>query len=98
LTIFEAENLSDLGLAEDFPVQIPVFIQTHCVRLAKEKAKCRATWQQGGNDFYGNVTIFYAVEANTVVWKDHYTIHRVSHRCRVRSAHPRTCPVHTRRR
>jgi secreted trypsin-like serine protease len=100
LTFERAEELAAVAFAEDFRHH---FIKASekrisCRRQAKPRVKCGVSWYQGGDDYYGTVTIFYAIRRNAVVWGDHYRINWVNDRCYFRSAHRASCKVHTRSR
>jgi secreted trypsin-like serine protease len=98
LSVDRAKELAAIAFAEDFGSR---FIkssekQISCRRLGKPKIKCGVAWYQGGNDYYGTVTVFYAIRKNAVVWDDHYKIHWVNDRCYFHSGHRAGCVVRTR--
>jgi hypothetical protein len=68
-----------------------------CERLAKARAKCGVTWFQGPNDYFGKVTVFYAIRRNVVLAGVHYTINWVNDHCYFHSGHPQSCKVQTKK-
>jgi V8-like Glu-specific endopeptidase len=68
-----------------------------CERLAKARAKCGVTWFQGPNDYFGKVTVFYAIRKNVVLAGVHYTINWVNDHCYFHSDHPQSCQVQTKK-
>jgi secreted trypsin-like serine protease len=68
-----------------------------CERLAKARAKCGITWFQGPNDYFGKVTVFYAIRKNVVLAGVHYTINWVNDRCYFHRGHPQSCKVQTKK-
>jgi secreted trypsin-like serine protease len=100
LTRERAEELSVLSLVEGFGTR---FIHGQeqafrCDRLAKARVKCGATWWQGPNDYFGTVTVFFAIRHNVVLAGVHYVVQWVDDQCYFHSGHPDACRVHTRRR
>jgi secreted trypsin-like serine protease len=98
LSFERAKELAGLSFAEDFRNN---FIKAtekaiSCRRVAKPRVKCNVNWFQGGDDYYGTVTIYYAIRKNAVVWGDHYRVHWVNDRCWFHSGHRSSCVVHTR--
>ena len=99
LSFERAKELAAIAFAEDFRDR---FIKSSeksigCRRVAKPRVKCGVNWYQGGNDYYGTVTIFYAIRKNAVVWGDHYAIHWVNDHCYFHSSHRSSCVVQTRK-
>lgn len=68
-----------------------------CERLAKARLKCGVTWFQGPNDYFGKITVFYAIRKNVVLAGVHYTINWVNDRCYFHSGHPQSCKVQTKK-
>jgi Trypsin len=98
LSIERTEELAGVAFAEDFRQQ---FIEASekriaCRRVDREKVKCGVAWFQGGDDYFGTVTIFYVVRQNTATWDDHYKIHWVNDRCYFHSGHRQSCVIRTR--
>jgi trypsin len=98
LSVERTKELAAIAFAEDFRQH---FIKASdkrisCRRASKSKVKCGVAWFQGGDDYYGTVTIFYSIRQNAVDWDDHYKIQWVNDRCYFRSGHRQTCKVHTR--
>ena len=98
LSFERAKELAAIAFAEAFRGK---FIKASeksigCRRVAKPRVKCNVNWFQGGNDYYGSVTIFYAIRKNAVIWGDHYRVHWVNDRCWFHSGHRSTCVVRTR--
>jgi secreted trypsin-like serine protease len=100
LTFSRAKDLSAIGFEEDFKYRFRKASEKRirCTRIAKEKVKCGVAWAQGGNDYFGTVTIYYAIRRNSVVWNDRYKIHWVDDHCWFHSGHRQTCVVRTRAR
>jgi secreted trypsin-like serine protease len=98
LTFERAKELAAVAVAEDFRSKFTRSSEKRisCRRLGKPRVKCTVGWYQGGNDYYGTVTIFYAIRGNAVIWDDHYKIHWVNDRCYFHSGHRASCVVHTR--
>jgi secreted trypsin-like serine protease len=99
LTSERSEEISGLAMEEAFG---PKFRHAQeksirCDRLAKARLKCGVNWFQGPNDYYGKVTVFFAIHRNVVLVGVHYTVHWVNDRCYFHSGHPRTCPIQTKR-
>lgn len=92
-----SEELSGLAMEEAFG---PKFLHgrektIRCDRLAKARLKCGVTWFQGPSDYFGRITVFYAIRHNVVLAGVHYTVHWVDDRCYFHSGHPQACPVQT---
>ncbi|HSS32079.1 MAG TPA: serine protease [Solirubrobacterales bacterium] len=98
LSFERAKELAGIAFAQDFRNKFVKASekQIGCRRQAKPRVKCNVNWYQGGNDYYGTVTIFYAIRQNAVVWGDHYKIHWVNDRCYFHSGHRASCVIHTR--
>ncbi|HET7443720.1 MAG TPA: serine protease [Solirubrobacterales bacterium] len=98
LSFERAQELAAIAFAEDFRNKFTKSSEKRisCRRLGKPRVKCTVGWYQGGNDYYGTVTIFYAIRENAVIWDDHYKIHWVNDRCYFQSGHRAGCVVHTR--
>ncbi|HUB99905.1 MAG TPA: serine protease [Solirubrobacterales bacterium] len=98
LSFERAKELAAIAFAEDFRAKFTKSSEKRisCRRLGKPRVKCTVGWYQGGNDYYGTVTIFYAIRENAVIWDDHYKIHWVNDRCYFHSGHRASCAVHTR--
>jgi secreted trypsin-like serine protease len=97
LSFPRAKYLSGLGLAEDFGYRFRRGIEKRigCVRIEREKVKCGVSWYQGGNDYYGTITVYFAIYHNTVVWNERYKIHWVDDHCWFLSGHRQTCVIRT---
>jgi V8-like Glu-specific endopeptidase len=68
-----------------------------CERLAKARAKCGVTWFQGPNDYFGKVTVFYAIRKNVVLAGVHYRVNWVDDHCYFHGGHPQSCKVQTKK-
>lgn len=100
LSFERTKELAAIAFAEDFGSH---FIKASekeisCRRVGKPRVKCGVNWYQGGNDYYGTITVFYAIRKNAVAWDDHYRIHWVNDRCYFHSGHRASCVIHTRTR
>ena len=100
LSVSRAKELAAVAFTHDFRQHF-----THaseqgisCKRRAKAKVRCRVTWYQGGNDYYGAVTVYYAIVHNTIGWGYAYTISWVNNHCYFYSGHRASCKVHTKQR
>ncbi len=94
-----SEELSALAMQEAFGGNF-----THgqeqtirCERLAKARAKCGVTWFQGPDDYFGKVTVFYAIRHNVVLAAVHYTINWVNDHCYFHTGHPQSCKIQTKK-
>ncbi|MGV1050291.1 MAG: S1 family peptidase [Solirubrobacterales bacterium] len=98
LSVERTKELSAIAFSEDFSHHFTKASdkRIRCRRLDKAKVQCGVAWYQGGNDYYGTVTVFYAIRKNAVDWGDHYRIHWVDDRCYFRSGHRQSCVIHTR--
>lgn len=67
-----------------------------CRRLGAARQKCELLWRFGPKVYFGTVTVFYALQQDTVAWGNSYIINRASIRC-LRSEHSDRCHVETRR-
>lgn len=97
LTRERSEELSFLAMEEAFG---PSFLhgqeQTiRCERLNKARLKCGVTWFQGPNDYFGRITVFYAIRKNVVLAGVHYKVNWVNDRCYFHGGHPQSCRVQT---
>ena len=100
LSTVRAKELIGFGFAHDFHKRFARGVEKRfaCKRRAKAKVKCRVSWYQGGNDYFGTVTVYYAVVGNTVTWNFTYTISWVNNHCYFYSGHRASCKIHTKRR
>lgn len=97
LTRERSEEISLLAMDEAFG---PKFAHgqekaVKCDRLTKSRLKCGVTWFQGPNDYFGRVTVFYAIRHNVVLAGVHYKVHWVNDHCYFHSGHPDSCKVQT---
>jgi secreted trypsin-like serine protease len=97
LTRERSEEISGLAMEEAFG---PKFVHgqektIRCQRLAKARLKCGVTWFQGPNDYFGKVTVFFAIRHNVVLAGVHYTVNWVNDRCYFHSGHPQSCRIET---
>lgn len=101
LSIPEAKLFALFGLAADFGRRF-LRGESHdiyaCDRIEREKVKCRVFWFQGGNDYGGTVTIYWAFDEDGTLWNYRYRIWWVNDYCWFRSGHRQSCRVHFRRR
>lgn len=97
LSVERTKELAAIAFAEDFRQHFTKASDKRisCRRASKSKVKCGVAWYQGGDDYYGTITVFYAIRKNAVVWDDHYKIQWVNDRCYFRSGHRASCTVHT---
>jgi secreted trypsin-like serine protease len=99
LTRERSEEISGIAMEEAFG---PKFLHgqektVKCDRLAKARLKCDVTWFQGPNDYFGNVTVFYAIRHNVVLAGVHYMVNWVNDRCYFHSGHPQSCRIETKK-
>ncbi len=97
LTRERSEEISGLAMEEAFG---SAFVHgqektVKCERLAKARMKCGVTWFQGPNDYFGKVTVFFAIRHNVVLAGVHYTVHWVNDQCYFHGGNPEACPVET---
>ncbi|MBS1887304.1 MAG: serine protease [Actinobacteria bacterium] len=100
LTRERSEELSGLAMEEAFG---QTFLhgqekQIRCTRLSNSKLKCGVTWFQGPNDYFGQITVFYAIRRNVVLAGVHYTVHWVNDQCYFHSGNRSACKVNTKQR
>jgi secreted trypsin-like serine protease len=69
-----------------------------CERQGKARLKCGVTWYQGANDYFGRVSVFYAIRHNVVLAGSHYAVHWVDDNCYFNSGDPESCQVHSKQR
>jgi len=95
-----AKELVRAGLGHDFGRRYTRSVEKRfgCKRRAKAKIKCKVSWYQGGNDYWGTVTVYYAIVGNSVGWFYRYTINWVNNHCYFYSGHRSSCKIHTKRR
>ncbi len=67
-----------------------------CRRLGPARQRCELLWRSGPKLYFATVTVFYALQQNTVAWGNSYVVRRASVRCLERDR-SRSCPVETRR-
>jgi secreted trypsin-like serine protease len=100
LTIRRAKSLASRGLGEDFRFRFRrgAGKRISCRRVEREKVKCGVSWYQGGNDYYGSITVYYLFGREAVYWDDRYVVHWVNDYCWFESGHRQSCVIHTKRR
>jgi secreted trypsin-like serine protease len=69
-----------------------------CEQVEREKVKCGVSWFYGPNDYFGTVTVYYAINRNAVVWNARYTVQWVNDRCWFHSGHRSSCEIHSKHR
>jgi secreted trypsin-like serine protease len=99
LTRERSEEISGIAMEEAFG---PKFLHGQektikCDRVAKARLKCGVTWFQGPNDYFGKVTVFYAIRHNVVLAGVHFTVNWVNDRCYFHSGNPQVCKVQTKK-
>jgi secreted trypsin-like serine protease len=97
LTRERSEELSGLAMEEAYG---ETFVKgqeqtIRCESLAKARAKCAVTWFQGPADYFGTISVFYAIRHNVVLAGVHYAVHAVNNQCYFHSGHKRSCPIET---
>jgi len=99
LTIPKAKTLVAQTLANSFGERFTHSFGTRvrCERAAPLRVRCGLAWFYGPNDYYGTVSVHYAVLRSSVVWKGQYAIHWVNDHCWFDSGDRSTCTVHVRR-
>lgn len=99
LTVAKAETLVIQTLVNAFGRRFSNGFGTRgrCERVERVKVKCGLAWFYGRNDYFGTVTVYYAMRRSSVIWNGRYTIHWVNDRCWFSSGHRAGCRVHTRR-
>ncbi len=98
LPIQFAEEIAIYGLSKDFQHRLPpgTPVQLGCLRLERAKVKCRISWHQDGNHYYGSATAFFAARPEGELWHYRYKIHWVDDHCRPFGRHRKACPIRTR--
>lgn len=96
LSLSDAKLYAFFGLAEDFRSRFlhGKGLGMRCRKIDREKAKCSVIWFQGPNDYYGTITIYYALAPESPFWEYRYRIHWVNDRCWFHSGHRASCPIH----
>jgi secreted trypsin-like serine protease len=99
LTRERAEEISGLAMEEAFG---PKFVHGQektikCERQAKARLRCGVTWFEGPNDYFGKITVFFAIRHNVVLAGVHYTLHWVNDRCYFHGGNPDACRVETKK-
>jgi hypothetical protein len=97
LAISDAKRFAAFGLAEDFRYRFfrGKYLEIRCGRVEREKVKCGVAWYQGGNDYYGTITIYYGLDREGGFWSYRYKIHWVDDYCWFYSGHRQTCVIRT---
>jgi secreted trypsin-like serine protease len=97
LTRERSEEISGIAMEEAFG---PKFVHGQeknikCERLSKARLKCGVTWFQGPNDYFGKITVFFAIRHNVVLAGVHYTVNWVNDHCYFHSGNPQSCRIET---
>ncbi len=100
LSVARTKELAGVGFAHDFRQRFTHASEKRiaCKRRAKAKVKCQVSWYQGGNDYYGTVTVYYSIVHNTIGWGFTYTVSWVNNHCYFYSGHRASCTIHTKQR
>lgn len=100
LGVGRAKELIFSGFAHDFRQRYTHSIERHtsCHRLGKAKVRCDVSWYQGGDDYWGKITVYYAVTHGGVGWFYRYTVNWVNNHCYFYSGHRSSCTIHTKQR
>jgi secreted trypsin-like serine protease len=73
--------------------------RTRCGRrIAPEKVKCRSSWFNGGDFFWGTITVYLAVRGDLITWDTRYRMRWVDEHCWFGSGNRRNCKIHHRTR
>jgi trypsin len=72
-------------------------LRTACRRSSAIRYSCGFKFSYSGNDYYGNIAVFYVYGAKgtKVFWTDKYMIHWVNDACYFHSGHRSSCAVYT---
>jgi secreted trypsin-like serine protease len=94
-----SEEITAIAMEEAFG---PKFLHgqeraIRCDPVNKARVKCGVTWFQGPNDYFGKVTVFYAIRHNVVLAGVHFTVNWVNDRCYFHSGHPEACKIQTKK-
>ncbi|MBS1679592.1 MAG: serine protease [Actinobacteria bacterium] len=97
LTRERAEEISGLAMEEAFGAEFAHGQEKtiKCNRVDKARLRCGVTWFQGPNDYFGKVTVFFAIRHNVVLAGVHYKVNWVNDQCYFHSGHPQACKVET---
>jgi hypothetical protein len=100
LSFGRAKELAAAGFAHDFRQHFTRASEqrTSCDRRGRPKVKCDVSWYQGGNDYWGSITVYYAVTHGGVGWFYRYTVNWVNNHCYFYSDHRSSCKIHTKQR
>jgi secreted trypsin-like serine protease len=96
----DAKNLVSRALGIDFGQRFRKgkAKRVGCEQVEREKVKCGVSWFYGPNDYFGTVTVFYAIQRNSVVWNARYTVQWVNDDCWFHSGRRASCPIHSKHR
>jgi secreted trypsin-like serine protease len=72
--------------------------QIECEVRDRLRVKCGLAWFYGPNDYFGTVTVFYALSRGSVIWDSAYKVQWVNDRCWFGGGDRSRCTVHTRKR
>jgi hypothetical protein len=100
LSVPRAEELAAAGFSHDFHRHFTHSSERtiHCHRRAKAKVKCDVSWYQGGNDYWGSVTISYQVTREGIGIFFRYMVNWVNNHCYFYSGHRASCKIHSQER
>jgi secreted trypsin-like serine protease len=100
LGIGRAEELAAAGFAHDFRRHFTRASERRiqCHRRAKAKVKCEVSWYQGGDDYWGTVTISYQVTREGIGISFRYAVNWVNNHCYFYSGHRASCKIQTKER
>jgi trypsin len=99
LTGERSEEISGIAMEEAFGSKFRSGQEKaiKCERVSKSRRKCGVIWFQGPNDYFGKVTVFYAIRHNVVLAGVHYTVNWVNDHCYFHSGHPQSCKIQSKK-
>jgi secreted trypsin-like serine protease len=100
MTKADAKVLAERALGYDFGRRFRrgKEVRLRCSRVEREKFKCGVSWYQGPNDYFGSITVFYAIRHNVVGWSARYKVQWVNDQCWFHSGNRSSCKVHSKHR
>jgi secreted trypsin-like serine protease len=99
LTGERSEEISGIAMEEAFGSKFRKGQEKtiKCERVSKSRRKCGLTWFQGTNDYFGKVTVFYAIRHNVVLAGVHYSVNWVNDHCYFHGPDPQSCRIETKK-
>jgi len=86
----EAEIIALIGLEADFGNRFlgGRYHRIACVRINREKVKCRVQWLRGVHLYRGGITVYTALPREGTIYNYRYKIRRFNVNCWINNLHP----------